>query len=301
MTGWKRALDTAGVADPRLREDYTEQRRLVSQFRRGPYLAARLLLPPPLLPHVIAATAFMHHTDTILDADRPRAERVTAYEGWEKQVRLGLATSEGDRPLIRALLHTVSAHPALQRQLESYLATAPTDLDASGFATEAAYQHYIDAYSLPAFMLIACLVGPADDPAYRSACRSYIDAAQRLDNLKDLSADLRGGRFTIPTEILEHHGVVRADLEGARDTPGTRALVQDLLERARRSLEAGRTLVDLTPPANRPLVRSLISLEELTLEAAATKGVAVLGRSTRASVPAAAVLIREYRQARRLR
>jgi phytoene synthase len=302
MTTWNKALNAAGVTGSRLREDYTEQRRLAAKFRRGPYLAARLLLPAPLVPHVIAATAFMHHTDTILDSGRPRGERVEAYEALEKQVRLGLSTGEGDQPLIRALLNTVTAHPGLQRHLENYLVTASTDIDSSAFATEADYQHYIDAYSLPAFMLVACLVGPAADPAYRSACRSYIDAGQRLDNLKDLKEDLDAGRLTIPLEILERHGVARADLENARDTPGTRALMEDVLERARRALQAGHVLVDLTPSPNRPLVRSLISLESLTLDAAAAKGAALLTGSTRPSAPAAVgVLIREYRQARRLR
>ncbi|GAB3958504.1 phytoene/squalene synthase family protein [Actinoallomurus acanthiterrae] len=302
MTTWRRALDAAGITEPRLRKNYTEQRELVARFRRGPYLAARLLLPAPLVPHVIAATAFMHHTDTILDADRPRAERVEAYDGWEKQVRLGLSTGEGDQPLIRALLNTVTAHPGLRRHLEHYLATASTDIDSSGFATEADYQEYLDAYSLPAFILVACLVGPADDPAFRSACRSYIDAGQRLDNIKDLREDLNAGRLTIPLEILEHHGVSRADLEDARDTPETRALLEDLLERARRALQGGRALVELTPPPNRPLVSSLISLESLTLDAAAAKGTAVLTRSTRPAAHAAVgVLIRGYRQARRLR
>jgi phytoene synthase len=117
----------------------------------------------------------------------------------------------------------------------------------------------------------------------------------------DLREDLNAGRLTVPLEILERHGASRADLEDARDTPGTRALLEDLLERARRALQAGRALVDLTPPPNRPLVRSLISLESLTLDAAA-KGTAVLTRSARPAAHAAVgVLIREYRQARRLR
>ena len=79
-------------------------------------------------------------------------------------------------------------------------------------------------------------------------------------------------------------------------------MLEDLLERARRALQAGRVLVDLTPPPNRPLVRSLISLESLTLDAAAAKGTALLTGSTRPAAHAAVgVLIREYRQARRLR
>jgi phytoene/squalene synthetase len=197
-----KALDTAGVRDGGLREDYTEQRKLVARFRRSAYLAVRLVLPTPLVPHVIAATAFMHHSDNVLDEGRPRAERAAAYAVWEKQVRDGLATGGSDHPVIR----------------------------------------------------------------------------------------------------LERHSVTRADLEDARDLPGTGELLQDLLDRARRILDASRPLVELTPPANRPLVRALIALDELTIDAAAANGTALLAGSAQPSKPAAfGVLIREYRHARRLR
>src|SRR4051812_34652965 len=61
VTTWNQSLDAAGVRGPRLRRDYGVQRRSVSRFRRTSYLAARVLLPGPMLPHVVAATAFMHH------------------------------------------------------------------------------------------------------------------------------------------------------------------------------------------------------------------------------------------------
>ncbi|MFE2183677.1 squalene/phytoene synthase family protein, partial [Streptomyces sp. NPDC059455] len=110
---WDRALDAAGVGDPNLREDYTQQRKLVAGYRRSSYLAVRLLLPPPLLPHVIAATAFMHRTDTLLDSG-PVAERAGACAEWVKEVRDGLAGGESDHAAVRPLLHTLSAHPGMR-------------------------------------------------------------------------------------------------------------------------------------------------------------------------------------------
>lgn len=59
MPTWSRTLDEAGVSDPLLRRDYTEQRRLVARFARAEYMAVRLLLPAAVVPDVIAATAFM--------------------------------------------------------------------------------------------------------------------------------------------------------------------------------------------------------------------------------------------------
>ncbi|MCQ4041572.1 squalene/phytoene synthase family protein [Streptantibioticus rubrisoli] len=302
MSSWNKALDAAGIGEAGLRDDYTEQRKIVARYRRSSYLAARLLLPAALFPHVVAATGFMHHGDNVMDSG-PVAERADAYAEWEKRVREALDTGRSDLPVLRALLNTIAAHPRLRGHVEEYLSTARTDLEFSGFATEADYQRYVDEYSLPSFMLIACLLAPQDElAAYRAACRTYIDGSQRLDFVNDLAEDLRGGRLAVPADVMERYGVTRTDLEEALDTPGTRELLQHLLEQASTSLAAARPLVDLVPPANRPLVRALIELETLTTTAAATKEIDLL-RSPASPSPLAAlgVLAREYLRARRLR
>lgn len=56
-------MDAAGIQDAELRQDYGAQRESVARFRRTSYLAARLLLPKAVLPHVVAATAVMHYGD----------------------------------------------------------------------------------------------------------------------------------------------------------------------------------------------------------------------------------------------
>ncbi|MGY0064959.1 squalene/phytoene synthase family protein [Streptomyces sp. LZ34] len=299
---WGRALDAAGISDPTLREDYARQRKLVARYRRSSYLAARLLLPRPLLPHLITATAFMHHTDTLLDSG-PEAGRAAAYTQWEKEVREGLATGESDLPAIRPLLSTVSAHPHFRGRVEDFLDAAATELEFTGFATEADYQRYLDQYALPAFMLIAGLIAGEDPPAaYREACRTYIDGSQRLDFANDLSEDLADGRLNFVRSTLDAHGVTRADLENARDTTGTRSLLEHLLDQARQSLAASRHLVDLAPPEGRPLFRAVIEIEDITATAAAAKGPALLHAPARPPVPATArVLLRERRSIRRSR
>ncbi len=302
MSAWNQALDAAGVHGTGSRHDYTAQRALVARFRRTSYLAARLLLPRAVLPHVIAMTAFMHHGDNLLDSG-PQQGRAAAWARWEKQVREGLATGRSEDPLIRAVLHTAAAVPRLPGYIEAYLATATAELEFTGFATEADYARYVDAYSLPAFMLVAGVIAPEDDPAeYRAACRTFIDASQRLDFVNDLSEDLREGRFALPARTLERFSVTREDLAQARDLPQVRALLSHLLGEARAVLESARALVDVTPPAHRPLVRALIDVERLTADAAEAKGAGLLRSS--ASPPAFGalrVLAREYLRARRSR
>lgn len=301
MGTWSRALDAAGVRDAALREDYTRDRRLVAGYRRSAYVAVRVLLAPPLQPSLLTVTAFMHRTDTLLDSG-PEAGRAEAFARWEKRVREGLdGGSAGGDPGLRALLHTVAARPWLRGRIEDFLAAAPLDLDFAGFADEADYQRYVERYALPAFMLIAGLVAGEDAPeGYPDACRTFIDGSQRLDFANDIAEDLRGGRLAIPRQTLDAYGVTRADLEQARDTPGVRDLLAHVLDRARHSLAAGRTLAGLVPPEGRALFRGMVEIEDLTAAAAAAKGAALLKGSARPSPPATVrVLLRERRAARR--
>ncbi|MFI5527287.1 phytoene/squalene synthase family protein [Kitasatospora sp. NPDC051853] len=302
MSGWTRALDAAGITDPLLRDDYTRQRQQVTRYRREAALAAQLLLPARLVPHVIAATAYMNRTDTLLDSGPPEGRRA-AYAQWEGEVEQALATGETDRTELRPFLHTVRAHPALRALVPEHLAGALADLDFPGFATEADYQVYLDTYALPAFMVVATLLGPSgDQDAYRAACRTYLDAAQRIDFLADLAEDLADGRLTIPQEALDQHGVTRADLERGADRPAVRALLTAQLDHADRTLAEGRAVIGLAPPAHRPMVRCMVALDALTSRAARADLPALLRRPAGPPKGAALrLLAREYLRARRVR
>ncbi|MFE2183678.1 squalene/phytoene synthase family protein, partial [Streptomyces sp. NPDC059455] len=221
-------------------------------------------------------------------------------------VRGGRAAGPGGHPdhaADRPRMHTPRAHPGWRGGVADFLDAAAMELEFTGFATEADYQRYVDAYALPAFMLIAGLFageGPATD--YREACRMYIDGSQRLDFVNDLAEDLADGRLNLVRETLDTHGVTRADLENARDTPAIRSLLAQLLGEARECLSTSRSLVGLVPPEGRPLFRAMIEIELLTTTAAATKGPGLLRAPARPPLPATArVLLRERRGARHLR
>ncbi|MGA5819824.1 squalene/phytoene synthase family protein [Kitasatospora sp. NPDC094028] len=302
MGRWERALDAAGVHDPGLRADYSRQRQQVADYKREVALAAALLLPERMVPHVIAAAAFMHRTDTLLDSG-PVEGRREASARWGKEVVECLAASRTANPELRPLLHSVGTHPALRERVLAYLAAADADLDFAGFVSEADYQRYVDGYSLPGFMVVAGLLGPdGDQSAFDTVCRTYIDASQRLDFVNDLAEDLADGRLTIPEQTLAQHGVTRADLEQARDLPAVRALLSDLLDQVDRTIAEGRAVVGLVPAAHQPMVRCIVGVDELTSAAARADLGALLRRSASPSKPAALrLLVREYFKARRFR
>ncbi|MFH8337305.1 squalene/phytoene synthase family protein [Streptomyces sp. AM6-12] len=295
MRGWTKSLVAAGVREPGLRADYDRQRASVRRFRRTAYLAARLLLPRPLLPHVVAATALMHHGDNLLDTG-PLPQREAAWATWERQVRDALRTGTSDSPLLRTLVHTASAHPRLGPLVETYLATATAELRFTGFATEADYQAYVDAYSYPAFMLVAGLLAPeGDDLPYRAACRTFIEGSQRLDFVNDLAEDLREGRVGIPAEAMARSGVTMGDLRAGTGGAPLSDLIADQIAVAQAALSAASTLPALACPDGRRLAGALVQIELLTAEAVLTRGTAILHGSTNPPLPKTLrVLTRRY-------
>ncbi|MFI9151565.1 squalene/phytoene synthase family protein [Streptomyces sp. NPDC053367] len=299
MSAWKRGLDAAGILEPELRRAYSAQRKAVRRFRRSSYLAARILLPPALLPHAVAATAFMHHGDDVLDTGTA-TQRAAAWTVWQRRVRTALESGQGDDPLIGAMLHTIGACPRLRPVVEDYLTTATAELEFEGFATEGDYQAYVDAYSHPAFMLVATLLGPEDDDGpFRAACRTLIDGSQRLDFVNDLAEDLREGRLGIPQETLRRFSVSVEELWEGRRPAGLVELVAHGVRAAGAALRAAGAQSDLAAPEGRPLMRALVDIELRTADAALERGAGLL-RGPASPPPAGTVrtLLRERRAAR---
>ncbi|KKD05604.1 squalene/phytoene synthase family protein [Streptomyces sp. WM6386] len=299
MSAWKRALDAAGIREPELRSDYDAQRRLVARERRSSYLAARVLLPRPMLPHVVAATAVMHHGDDLLDTG-PKPRRVAAWASWEQRMREALEKGVADDPPIRAFLHTVTAYPRLREAMAEYLATATAELEFTGFTTEADFQAYVDAYSLPAYMLVGTLLGPqTDDGRYRALSRTLIEGSQRLDFVNDLAEDLPEGRLGIPDETLRRYSLTAEDLAAGHASPGLHDLVNDQIDAARTALKAARELPALAAPQGRALLSAVIEIELLTADAAAARGTGLLHGSASPPLPGTLRVLRNARKLRR--
>ncbi|GAA3801817.1 squalene/phytoene synthase family protein [Streptomyces phyllanthi] len=299
MLSWARTLDAAGI-DAVHRADYEEQRRIVARFARAEYAAVRLLLPARIVPDVIAAVAFMHVTDDLIDQGDSE-QRITALAHWESQVRQAIETRSADQPVLRALLYSTTRHPQLSENIEQFLRGAHVEARWQGFATESEQQRYIDTYSLPAFMLTACLLTDrTPSAAYVESCRSLIEAMQRLDWVEDLAEDLAQDRLGVPAEVLGRHGLRAHDL---RATVGQEKEVAELVReqtgQADRLLAAARSLEDGVALDLRPFVRALIEVEVLRTRAVAKRGEALRrGPSKLPVVGALRILGREYRAGR---
>ncbi|MDX2564512.1 squalene/phytoene synthase family protein [Streptomyces sp. TX20-6-3] len=294
---WQRALERAGVWEPRLRRDYTEQRRAVRRFAAAEYAAARVLLPAALLPHVVAAVAFMHDTDDRIDRGAPD-DRAAALAEWDGLVRKALADGDSALPVLRCLARTAECHPDVRAHVDEFLRGCEREVAWRTIADDEELGQYVQEYSLPALMLTACLLAPEDAStrvAFTEGCHLLIRAMQRIDFLEDLSEDVRAGRHGVCADAVARHG---ADL--TRPGPALGRLVEEQADRAAADLTAATLLPTLVAPAHRPFVRALVGVQDLRLVAVRRAGSSLATRPSNPSAPAAALLLlREL--ARRIR
>ncbi|HJT76116.1 MAG TPA: squalene/phytoene synthase family protein [Gemmataceae bacterium] len=308
MPTWTRTLSRAGITDPDLQAAYGHQRTLVKRFKTEEYLTVRLLLPSDLHPPVIAAVAFMHETDQRIDTGTPDA-RQQALGEWASATRQVLDGTPASSATLQVLADAVSRHPQLRQRVGDFLRGARHEVDYAGFDTEVELQAYIDAYSLPAFMLLACLLMPApkegaDTDAFEDRSRDLIEAMQRVDFLDDLAEDAVHGHIGIPSKDLERHAVSVEELRTPTDAVRERLgkLVEEQSALARRSLDAGQRLTVLASRQTRPFVTALLRVQELRLDAVCKKGGRLAdGGASPSKLALLGVLARQYAAALRAR
>ncbi|MEV6509957.1 squalene/phytoene synthase family protein [Streptomyces sp. NPDC051642] len=310
MSSWSTALTKAGITDPRLRHAYDAQRRLVRRFAPHEYTAVRLLLPAELHPSAVAAVAYMHATDELIDTGDVDV-RTATLASWDAETAAALENSElPHQDTLLALRDTTRRHPYLAARVRAFLDGATVEASWTGFGTEADFQAYVDSYALPALMLTASLLAPdpdagagagADDP-YVRGCRALIEGLQRADFLADLAEDAEDGRIGIPEDELVRYGLKFEDLRSRSEAcePALERLVREQADLAEATLTEGRRLPALVAPGYRPFLDALIAVQELRLRAVRREGGRLLRRgASPAALASLRVLARQYRKARR--
>ncbi|MFK0043706.1 squalene/phytoene synthase family protein [Streptomyces sp. NPDC090741] len=277
MPSWRTTLTAAGITGPRLRDDYTYVARRVLRREPAPYVTLRLLAAPPLVPWLTAGVAFMNLVDDVAETGTLQ-ERSAGLAALAGQARAALKTGDSPDPLLRAYAHAVATRGLPEHWVSRFLegaATAEAGFD--GFDTEEDFQAYLDAYAWPGVLVFTGLQyqgGPDEEQA--AGWRRFVDAAQRVDFLADLSGDLADGRLCLPRARLAEHSVTRADLEQARDTPAVRALLAAETRRARSALDATDGILDLVERGLRPVIAAMTELMGHQLAAVERAGVQAL-------------------------
>ncbi|MFJ9580806.1 squalene/phytoene synthase family protein [Streptomyces sp. NPDC101191] len=305
MIRWTAALTRAGITDPHLRQAYDDQRKSVRKFALPEYLAARLLLPAELHPSVVAAVAYMHETDELIDAG-DLSVRQAALRSWGTQTTAALESSSlPDQATLVPLWDTVRRHPDMAARVRDFLDGARVEAGWNGFDMEDDFQAYVDSYSLPALMLTASLIAPppgaGDLEAFVRGCRALIEGWQRCDFLADLAEDAANGRIGIPQDELARHDLKFEDLRSKSEAclPALERLVRAQTDRAETALAQCRELPALVAAGHRPFLEALIAVQELRLDAVRRAGGELLHREAGpARLASLRVLARQSRLAR---
>jgi len=195
-----------------------EARDTTQRVARTFALACRLL-PRGVREDVYLLYLVFRTLDDLVDDARPEAEgRVAAVEAWACG-RVGARTRE-----VQVLETLTARHPLPRAALADFCEGMRWDLEARAFATEAEVDAYCYRVAGTVGIVMAAVLGTADDARARPAASALGMAMQRTNILRDLDEDRAAGRVYLAREAVDRFG---PPLPGARE-----GLLRDQIRRA---------------------------------------------------------------------
>lgn len=272
--GLDRALDAAGITEPRLRAAYARCRAINADHGRTYYLSA-LLLPPARRPHVHALYAFARYADDLVDSlDRPDPEGLLAWS--EHALRcLKDPTAPTDDPVIAATAHTADALQLDHSLFTDFLHAMQQDIRVTQYGTYDDLRGYMWGSAAVIGLMMLPVLGPLSDDA-RPAAVALGEAFQLTNFIRDVGEDLLRGRLYLPQEDLDRFGVTVDDLHAGVVTPRVRRLLAFEVDRARALYATARSGVQLVEPVSRPCLDVAITLYGGILDEVERNGYQVL-------------------------
>ncbi len=277
----QRALDAAGIFDPKMRQAY-ERCRLVNADHGKTYYLAALLLPPERRPHVYALYAFARVADEFVD--NLTAPDPQGLISWGKQALSDLRRGHSDHdPILAATAATVHELDLDISLFEDFLKAMRQDITVTRYETFADLRGYMWGSAAVIGLMMLPLLEPLTQTAHRHAA-ALGEAFQLANFIRDIGEDLDRGRIYLPQEDLARFSVSETDLQARILTPAIAELLTFEIARTREIFEfAEQGIAQVSPPA-RPCLHSALKLYGGILDEVERTGYDVLSR--RVSVPA---------------
>lgn len=284
MTLW-RALDAAGIIDPKLRASYRACRAVNATHGRTFYLAT-LLLPPAKRPPVHALYGFARRADEIVDAIDPALSleaRDRHLTDWTELLLRGA----GEDPIMPAVHDTIVRNNIPLHLFDDFLRSMRMDLEISEYATWHDLVVYMQgsAAAIGSELLPVLGTVPGSMNEAEPYARTLGIAFQLTNFIRDVGEDLARGRVYLPKDDLAAFGVTVDDLGARGVNANVKALLAFEISRAHELYRSAEPGIELLHPSSRDCVQTAFRLYRGILDAIERSGYRVLDRRASVSLP----------------
>lgn len=206
---------------------------------RDRYYAA-LFARPESRPYLFALYAFSSEIARIRDLARDPLPGEVRLQWWRDLFEDEARGGAGGNPLAAALLETITAKRLPRQAFVNLIDARVSDLYDDAIPGWDELEGYCGETS-SALVRLACLVlADGVDPGGAAQAGHAGVAIGITALLRALPWHARQGRVLLPADLLDRHGVSRADILARDDSPGLRSALAECRARARRHLAATR-------------------------------------------------------------
>jgi 15-cis-phytoene synthase len=271
-----RALDAAGIEDPRLRAAFEVCRRPPPHHGRTRHLATRLL-PPAKRPYLWALDGFARYADRFGDspADPPPQAPIERRREFPDTIAAG-----GTEAAVRlAMMHTMRRWQIPRAPVEAFLESRRRDLTVTRYATYADLERHLHGCAAMIGLQVLPILEPLAPEAAPRA-RALSEAFHLTTIIRDVGRDLRRDRIYLPQEDLEAFGVTEDALVRGTITAPIRELIRFEIERTRLLYAFAEPGIAMLHPTSRDGMRTAFTLYADILNAVEKSHYQVLSRRT---------------------
>lgn len=201
-----------------------------------------LFVPKEKQRYVHALYAFARAADDFADEKIYEGHRQEKLDQWEARLH-ACYRGEAEDPIFMALGETVRRLDIPKELLLDLLSAFRQDTTQSRYETWEELLDYCRRSANPVGRLVLLVFGYQDEalPVFSDAICTGLQLA---NHWQDVAVDLRKDRIYIPRELLGRHRVGEWDLNAGTVDDRFRALMSDLVARARTLFATGRPLCD---------------------------------------------------------
>jgi squalene synthase HpnC len=219
-------------------ESYT---RWLSTHHYENFHVVSFLLPKRLHQDFYNVYAFCRWADDLGDEMGDTAESLRLLAWWREELH-AMYAGEAKHPVFTALKGTAAKHQLPQEPFDDLITAFERDQTITRYPTYEDVFEYCKYSANPVGRLVLYLCGYSD--AERQRLSDATCTALQLANFwQDVSVDLLKNRVYIPLEAMNRYGYTEQDLFAGRETRQFRAVMEEVVGRARGLFLKGLPLI----------------------------------------------------------